>query len=188
MFTNAVRRLVVAGAIFLSFAASLAFTSTIPNVNFEVTFRQKEEGKFSQGLHVLNLFCYDQKCTLIYLSLNQCMKFMSSNSFYPKMELFSTDGGDLQVYDLGNTIHIKHLNGLANVTLRFSYERTGSEPMGIISDLTGFSGGFVKDSVILKKVVTAEYVPLEGRTQYITMDCSVMLSGIPTEDEQKLFK
>jgi hypothetical protein len=46
------------------------------------------------------------------------------------------------------------------------------------TQLVGFSGGFVKDSIILKRVITIEYVPLPKSYQVIKLDCGVLVPGL----------
>ncbi len=48
----------------------------------------------------------------------------------------------------------------------------------IVDQLVGFSGGYVKNSALLKKVITTEYVPLPMANQIMKMDCDVLLPGI----------
>jgi len=42
----------------------------------------------------------------------------------------------------------------------------------------GFNGGYVKNSTLLKKILTTEYIPLPKANQVISLDCGVLLPGV----------
>jgi hypothetical protein len=65
------------------------------------------------------------------------------------------------------------------VNLRFDYKPTGKDE--IVNHLIGFSGGYVKNSILLKKVLTTDYVPLPKVSQVMKLDCGVLLPGIDKE-------
>lgn len=48
----------------------------------------------------------------------------------------------------------------------------------VANRLVGFSGGNIKNSGLLKKVITMEYVPLQKADQIIRLDCDVLLPGV----------
>jgi len=153
----------------------------IPNANLRVTVQQKEDGKISKGFYVLQLSCWDGQCSLSSVSLNQCMEFGSGKqAFYPNVQYSATLTGYLQVRNEGNSL-IVHESGSDSLgdyvnNLRFDYEPAGKDK--IVSRLTGFSGGCIKKSVLLKKVLTTEYVPLPKTYQVMKLDCDVLLPGV----------
>lgn len=49
----------------------------------------------------------------------------------------------------------------------------------VATTLKGFSGAFVKNSVILNRVLTVEYVPLPKEYQVVNLDCGIRLPGAP---------
>lgn len=153
----------------------------IPNANLRVTVQQKEEGIITKGFHVLELSCLDDQCSLSSVSLNQCMDSGSGKkAFYPKVQYSATWMGNLKVrnerkslvaQETGSDMFGDYVNNL-----RFDYETPGKGE--IVNRLVGFSGGYVKNSTLLKKVLTTEYVPLPKANQVMKLDCDVLLPGI----------
>ncbi len=160
---------------------SAASKSNIPDVSIEVTVRQKEGGSVGKGLHLAHLLCWQGNCSLTWLSLNQCGPAGSGkDAFYPKVERFSTQEGNLQVTTLGDALQVKQVAPEVITTLRIGYETTPS--VSLSTKVTSFSGGFVKNSAILQKVITVEYVPLIGSFSEIKLDCAALLPGIETRN------
>lgn len=137
-------------------------SDNIPNASLRVTVQQKEEGKISKGFHILELTCWDSNCSLSSVSLNQCMETGSGQkAFYPAVQYSATWLGNLQVKNESNSLIVKETGsdmfGEYINNLRFDYSPVGKGR--IINQLAGFSGGYVKNSDLLKKVLTTEYVP-----------------------------
>ena len=146
-----------------------------------MTVQQKEDGKLNAGLHVLELFCWDRACSLSSVSLNQCRESGSGKrAFYPKVQYSSTRDGSLKVWNEGNTLVVQEtgsdIGGEYTNNFRFDYEQPRES--GIASRLVGFSGGYVKNSVILRKTLTVQYVPLPNMNQVVNLDCGVLLPGL----------
>ena len=160
--------------------ASVSSSDGIPNVNLQVTVQQREDGKINKGFHVLELSCWDGDCSLSSLTLNQCLGFGSDKSFYPKVQYSSTSTGNLKVRNEGNSIIVQEtgfqMGGDYVNSLRFDYERVGKDERAY--RLIGFSGGVVKNSIILEKVFSMEYVPLPEVAQVMKLDCDVLLPGV----------
>lgn len=153
----------------------------IPNASLKLTVRQKEEGGLDKGLHLLQLFCWDGDCALTTLSLNQCGPAGSGKpAFFPMVARTSTREGNLKVTNLGDVLLVEQVDvdigGKTTTTLRFGYAMSAGST--IASRVTGFSGGFVKSSEILKRVITVELVPLIGRFHEVPLDCAVLLPGV----------
>jgi len=153
----------------------------IPNATLCVTVQQRETGKINKGFHVLELSCWDRNCFLSSVTLNQCFESGSGQqAFYPKVQYSSTWMGNLRVRNEGNSLIVQEtgsdIGGDYITNLRFDYEPAGKDK--IVTRLIGFSGGYVKNSVILKKVLTTDYVPLPEANQVIKLDCGVLLPGI----------
>jgi len=73
-------------------------SDNIPNASLRVTVQQREEGKTSKGLHLLELSCWDGNCSLTSVSLNQCMESGSGQkAFYPAVQYSATWIGNLKV-------------------------------------------------------------------------------------------
>lgn len=156
-------------------------SDSLPNANLRVTVQQKEDGKINKGFHVLELSCWDGNCSLSSVSLNQCGESGSGKqAFYPKAQYSSTSIGNLKARNEGNSIVVQETGsdifGDYVNNLRFDYQPAGQD--NIVTRLTGFSGGYVKNSTILKKVLTTDYVPLPKANQVMKLDCGVLLPGI----------
>jgi len=167
---------------FLLFSTGYVYSQDIPNVNFEITVQQKTDGVISKSYHLFTLDCWNNNCVLTSVSLNQC--FPSSygeNGFFPKVEYHSTQDGNLDVRKVGNSIVVKYsgsdFGGDYTTNLQFDYEpiKKGKD---VFPELIGFSGGYMKNSTILKKTIITEFVPLSKRNTLIKMDCDVLLPGI----------
>jgi hypothetical protein len=150
-------------------------TSAFPDANIEITVRQKEDGQISRGLHVLHLYCSSGECSLTWLTLNQC--YPSGNgkpAFYPKIQRVSTRDGTLKVTREANFLVVQELGvdigGSYTTKLRFGVRPVA--PGQTISTVTSFSGAYVKDSTLLKRFPSTEYVALEGSMQAIPLDCA----------------
>ena len=154
---------------------------SIPNASLRVTVQQKEEGKISKGFHVLELSCWEGNCSLSSVSLNQCGESGSGKEvFYPKVQYSATWMGNLKVKNEGKSLVVQETGsdmfGDYVNNLRFDYESTGKGE--VANRLVGFSGGYVKNSSLLKKVLSTEYVPLQKADQVMKLDCDVLLPGV----------
>jgi len=170
----------LAGLLLITPAAALS-ANNIPNATLRVTVQQKEEGKITKGFHVLELSCSDGNCSLSSVSLNQCMESGSGKkAFYPKVQYSATWMGNLKVSNEGKSLVVQETGsdmfGDYVNNLRFDYETVGKGE--IVNRLIGFSGGYVKNSKLLKKVLTTEYVPLPKDNQVLKLDCDVLLPGV----------
>jgi hypothetical protein len=101
-------------------------------------------------------------------------------AFYPKVQYSATWIGNLKVRNEGRSLVVQETGsdmfGEYINNLRFDYETPGKGE--IISRLIGFSGGYVKNSALLKRVLTTEYVPLPEANQLMKLDCDVLLPGV----------
>jgi hypothetical protein len=101
-------------------------------------------------------------------------------AFYPKVQYSTTWGGDLKVRSEGNSLVVQEtgsdIGGDYVTNLRFDYKPVGKDK--IVNRLIGFSGGYVKNSLILKRILTIDYIPLPKANQVVKMDCGVLLPGI----------
>ena len=152
-----------------------------PDALLRVTVQQRQEGKTEQGFHLLTLTCLYGHCSLVTVTLNTCGPSGSgADAFYPGVQRSSTHEGNLKVVDHNNTLMVEEsgadIGGRYVNYFRFQYmpPKQGE----IIAILTGFSGGFVKDSAILKKTLTVDFVPLVGASQVRKLDCGVLLPGV----------
>lgn len=150
----------------------------IPNANLAVTVQEKHDGKIAPGLHIFELNCFNGNCSLSTVSINQCFDSHIGNAFIPKSQHSSTQYGNLNVRRQGNTLQVEEgdsdADGKYVTNLRFEYETY----RGFASRLIGFSGGYVKDSRLLKRVLIGEYIPLQNEYQIIKLNCDALVPGI----------
>jgi hypothetical protein len=70
--------LVVVGLLWTGTALAQA---PIPDLHIELSFRQRQEGELSAGVHLFELWCENGRCDLTVTSLNQCVL----GGFVPKV-------------------------------------------------------------------------------------------------------
>lgn len=169
-------------SILFFYAPSVALSAdSIPNANLLVTVQQKEEGKLSKGFHVLELSCWQGYCSLSTVTLNQCFQSGSDRkAFFPKVQYSSTGMGNLKVRNDGKSLVVQETGsdmfGDYVSNFRFDYRTDGKDE--IVTKLIGFSGGYIKNSALLKQIITTDYVPLQNANQIMKLDCDVLLPGI----------
>lgn len=156
-------------------------TESIPNANLKVTVQQREDGKINAGFHILELSCWEGKCSLSSVSLNQCFDFGSGKkAFYPKAQYSATWLGNLKVSNEGKTVVVQETGSdtFGEYVNNFRFEYQAVARGDVVNRLVGFSGGYIKNSGLLKKVITMEYVPLQKADQIMRLDCDVLLPGV----------
>jgi hypothetical protein len=164
-----------------------------PNGSLKVAYRQLLEGKLSESIHHLVLWCGDGQCNLTTLTLNQCGSWDERKVFYPKVERTSTEERNLSVTELSSgVLAAEERHAETTFKYRFTYKPRTDPKLSKLTrlqgtrwfgDLTGFSGAVVKDSSIMKKVVSWELVPLKGRSPIIEATCKILLDGVPDPKE-----
>lgn len=162
----------------------------IPDAKLRVTIQQKEAGKLNPALHVQELLCANSSCSLTSITINRCMPSPASNGMASPLiiERSSTVEGNLKVTNEGNTLVVINPNadigGDSVTTQRFKYEKPRDDR--VITKLTGYSGGFVKNSIVAQQVLTVEYVPLTGQNKgaykEIKLDCPMGLPGVEVSE------
>jgi hypothetical protein len=155
---------------------------TKPDAFLEVTVQQRDAGKLAAGLHRLLLSCTAGECSLEKLNLNQCVDAGNGVPvFVPTVEYTSTRDGRLSVSHEGRTFVVREsgtdIGGSYVNTFRFEYAPPARQARAI-TQLVGFSGAFLKNSSILGKVISVEYVPLPKAFQAVRLDCAVSLPGV----------
>lgn len=165
------------GAIALLLAALIHAAPALPDIDLQVTVQQREAGKLSQGLHLMKLQCYQAQCVLESVSLNQCgpSPVTGKASFPLIVERNWTANGALTVADVRGTLVVEErgsdIGGSYVNTYRFGYKRNPDR-------LVSFSGGLVKNSTLLNRVISVEYVPLVGAYSERTLACPIRLPGV----------
>ena len=154
----------------------------IPNAILRVTVQQKDKGKLNSDLHFQELRCWRGACSLTTVTLNSCRPSpVSTGKASPLIvERASTNDGNLAVSREGNTLVVTEtgsdIGGSYVTTQRFTYERPADA--SIITRLTDYSGGFVKNSAIAQQVLTVEFVPFRGAYKEARLDCPLGLPGV----------
>lgn len=174
----------------LLFAECSSFAGQPPNGALKVAYHQRNAGKLSDSVHHIKLWCSDGQCNMTTLTLNQCAPWDKLRKvFYPKVQRTSTAEKTLSVSEINNGLLVaEDKEGESTFKYRFTYTvRLDPEMSKLVrlrevrwfDELTGFSGGALKYSTILKKVVTWDLVPLKGRSPIIKAACNILLNGVP---------
>jgi hypothetical protein len=99
---------------------------------------------------------------------------LSEGSIFGNMDghlKIRNEGKSLVVQEIGSDTFGDYVNNL-----RFDFEAPGKGE--IVNRLIGFSGGYVKSSALLKKVLATEFVPILEANQIMKLDCDVLLPGV----------
>jgi hypothetical protein len=151
----------------------------VPEGVLEIAYRQKEDGQLSSSVHQVELFCYSVGCALTTITLNQCSDLAPGvRAFFPKVDRTSTEDGDLRILRSSpGEIVVEETLGATKLTHRFKYSSTPDLPMATLLDYNGVA---VRDSPVLKKIVSWELVPFRG-SRYVHVDaaCKITLDGLP---------
>jgi hypothetical protein len=140
----------------------------------------------SESVHHVTLSCWDGQCSLTTLTLNQC----GLEAFYPKIERSRSSTGErgFSVIELQPGLILVEVRDEATMSYQFQYatrenpnlsDRLGLKQTRWFERLTGFSGGALKYSVVLGKVLTRDLVPLKGIFPRIKAACDILLDGVP---------
>ncbi|RUO92279.1 hypothetical protein D7Y11_15455 [Corallococcus sp. AB018] len=181
MLVSVARSLVAVGGLAALVFAETAFAQDKASadanwvLSVDWTIQQKEDGKISQGYHVNQLTCTKAGCSLLAVTLNQCLGNGKSAVFVPKIERWDTSEGTLSVTPKEGVILLEQSIPGGRITQRLTL--SNKNPLKL-PKVIGYSGGFTKESAVLKKVISVEYVPLEGATSVRAMDCRAELPGV----------
>ena len=144
----------------------------LPGGELVVAYQQLEGGKLSESVHEISLLCISGQCSMTTLTVNQCWDSPEGKVFFPKIERTSTEEGNLIVIAIEQgVIEVEERYSGTTFKYRFKYTTRADPPFsarfGIrgnlwFKDLIEFSGAVVKQSDILKKVISWECVPLKG--------------------------
>ncbi len=150
---------------------------SVPNGILTVAYRQLTDGKLSNAVYQLQLFCWSNSCSLTTLTLNLCI----DGIFYPAIMRSSTSEGNLSVETQGDTTLIVKENTMgATLLYRFDYiSRLYEQSNKTFLEITGFSGSAIKNSDILGRAISWELIPLQGRYPRVKIDCDASLESIP---------
>ena len=148
----------------------------VPDLRAEVTVQREDNGTLLQGYHIASLWCYGGECGFDWLTINACG---GGGAFYPKVERFRPQDGNLLVHVVDDIVHVKLEGGTYTTKLRMQlHDNAVLRGSGV---LKSFSGAIVKDSPITGEVSNTRYVPLVNTNPssvFREMDCPAMLIGI----------
>lgn len=160
----------------------------VPDLQFRVAVRQKDNGTLSKGIHIMTLDCQGGNCWLTSVSLNQCGNSVGKPAFPVVVEISSTVDGRLKVTNRGDVLVVEErasdIGGDATNRFLFGYEELAPDLHRLIS----FSGGFVKHSPLLNQVLTVEFVPFRRAAQAVPLDCAVLVPGLELSDFDDLIE
>jgi len=176
-------------SVFIIGEADGADFTELPNGNLVVAYQQLSEGKLSESIHEISLLCASGRCSMTTLTVNQCWDAPEGKSFFPKIERTSTDEGNLIVIAIEQgVIEVEERYSASTLKYRFKYTtradpsfsaRFGIRGNSWFKDLIEFSGAVVKQSDILKKVISWECVPLKGAWVHVKPCGKMVLRGMP---------
>lgn len=163
----------------------------LPNGELVVAYQQREEGKLSDSVHEIRLFCVSGQCSMTSLTVNQCWDSPEGKVFFQKIQRTSTEEQNLIVIAIEQgVIEVEERYSAATFKYRFKYT-TRADPsisarLGVrgnlwFKDVVEFSGAVVKQSDILKKVITWECVPLKGAWVDVKPCGKMRLQSIPNK-------
>lgn len=156
---------------------SVSQAAQVKDMSIRFTVQLKQPGKQPErGFHILELECWSGECSLTTISMNQCMA--DNGGFSPVVDRTTTREGNLKVIDTGKYLQIEEksvdIGGRSTITFRIGYKTERGRVK-----IASVSGGFVKNSAVLKRVITADYVPVRsGRTsgsRLMSLDCPVLV-------------
>ena len=148
------------------FAQAALSSSNYPPLSLDFTFRQVEEGKSSKMVYPTQFVCEKSGCLWVNVELNRCS---DTNSFYPKIETYSSQEGNLSVDSLGNDTVKVTLNNQIAFVLKFSctiVKQLGNRKL--CNNVLDLKGSVTKHSPILEKIITTNYEQVRGE---IDLDC-----------------
>lgn len=152
----------------------------VPYGQLAVTYRQLTDGSVGQSYHEVRLSCFAGECGLQTVTVNQCWKVFGDEYNFIKVEETSTQGGDLKIISsTKNTIVLEERHSGATFTYRFTYQPTDA---GYFGDLKDFSGGAIKSSEIVGKVLTWQFQPVRTKDsthfETVKLDCPIRVSAL----------
>ena len=159
-----------------------------PNGSLKVAYRMLEDGKLSDSVHQIELQCWNSRCSLTTVTLNQCLPFSAGPAFYPKVERSATDDGDLSIASSRpGGLDLRQEMAGTTTTYRLTFtvrqdaalaQRLRSRGTTFFSDLVAFSGVAVRNSGVLQKVLSWELVPLKGHSVQVEPLCKIQVDGL----------
>ena len=136
----------------------------IPDIHIEMSYRQREDGKLSEGVHVFELWCADGRCDLTVTTINQCFWGL----FTPKVERSSNmiiagqREGTLKVtYSGQGILQLEEdiVEGKISYFLRFREAKTEIEKLQTLNNL------FPKGDIKVKKTKERKFYNGKNRKQ-----------------------
>jgi len=176
----------------------------LPNGTLEVAYRQRQDGKLSDSLHLVTLGCFNDHCTLRTVTLNQCGEVGS-----PIFVEDTTTATRLNVVELSRTaltetdkfariathrgvILAEEQESVSHLKYQFTYLGRPQPDTArahrlrntfFFSSTVGFSGAMVKSSDIVGKILSVELVPIKAPLGFgaISLTCPVLFRTLPQQ-------
>ena len=176
--------------------AARASESSPPTGVLQVAYRQREDAKLSESVHLVELFCYGNHllpksfgCRLTTVTVNRCLETNIGKGFLPKVEQNSTDDENLKIveWERDHIVLQEPISSLGTGTLTYRFEFKTPEGLSTptFGHLTGFSGGATKTAILPTKAFRWELVPLSGISSLVPLACPAYLPGVPTAEEER---
>lgn len=168
-------------ALVISFPVCAAANQDIPNLKASIATQLREDGVLGKELNVFTFSCWEGQCDLTRLVFNRCITYEKPEQIIVA-GYRQTEDGAIRVRRDGNAIWVEEstidLGGPTTEALRFEFSTDDLET-NYWSRLTGFSGSYTRQSEIVGKVITVEYLPLRGKWVDIETACQIVVPGIP---------
>ncbi len=148
-----------------------------PNGTLTIGYRQLLDDSLSKAVYYATLTCYDGDCTMTTVTLNQCLPtpFGKEEAFIPKVERSSTSDGNLSVRMRDDTtLIVTEKNGETIYTYHYTFVYRDDKDLATLlkskqtrffaekQAVQHFTGGAIKDSTALGKIISWELVPLKN--------------------------
>lgn len=160
-----------------------AFAGPLPDhLHAEVAVQLKENGQLTKEVHRLKLVCFEGECWLDTQVINRCDTVNGKSFQSPFSFVIRSSDNNSKFQVRGNVVDITKesfdFGGKSLSTYRFvlSTNREGSP--SILDEVLDFSGGYMKDSDIVKRLIKVEFIPLRGKYVKIDLACPIEFPGI----------
>ncbi len=158
----------------------------LDDVMAEVTMqRADKEGNTRPGYHIGRLNCHRGECNFVWVTLGQCF---GSESFFPKIETFSTLNKTLSVSRFRDVLEVRpYIDSSRKIELNMKLQSGPDHLHGLLQD---FNGIFIDHNISTARSDTSFYIPVfndyypgvnKSRTMTTrNLDCrKVDLLGVP---------
>lgn len=148
----------------------------------EVAVHIKEDGVMTGEINRLRLSCFEGQCEIDTLVLNRCTKRNNWDVQFPfSFTIKSSDEGTTFSIQK-NIVDVSAITqgpfGKSLSTYHFVLSQSSNR-----AKVLKFSGGFVKDSNVTKKLMKIEFIPLREEYKKVQLACPIELPGLFITDD-----